>query len=364
MADISWIDRVSLILPRFLVGFTTRDWLRVLRDHGWNVDVVFWPRAALASLGTLVTTILKPFDDARRFRAHDEAAWQRPVFVIGHARSGTTYLFHLLTRDARFGHATRLDVFHPHTFLTLRAIGLHRVLGLLPVRSRAMDAVKVGWLSPDEDSIALAILAGRGDRMQSIFCRTAAGSEMPAEMFRSALTWFTRKLVHLNRKPLILKSPGHIQRIQDILHVFPDARFVAIFREPEAVVASIVAMHQSAAKFWSALQWPPSRNTAAIVDRLADSLNRYFDTRPMIPPQNLVEVRYEDLVADERGTLALIYRSLNLLPPAVPDNPRKKRPYSRRNNPPLDADMQASVRHAFRRLFEAGWYPEPLSATE
>lgn len=364
MAAISWADRASLFLPRFLGGFTTRDWLRVLHDHGWNVDVVFWPRAVMATLGTVVTTILKPCDDARQFRSQDEAAWQRPVFIIGIPRSGTTHLFHLLARDPRFGHATRLDVFHPHTFLTLRAIGLHRVLGLLPARPRAMDAVKMGWLSPEEDSIALALLVGRGDRMQSVFCRSSAGVEMPAELFRGALATFTRKLVHLNRKPLILKSPGHIQRIHDILRVFPDARFVTILREPGAVVSSIVAMRQSAAKVWSALQWPMPSDTAAVVDQLADSMNRYFDARPMIPPGNLVELRYEDLVADEQGTLALIYRSLDLSPPAVPDTSAKKRPYARRNNPPLDVAMQARVRHAFRRLIEAGWYPPSPSVTE
>ena len=357
LRDLSLLDCISLVFPRFLAGFTFPDWLRMLRRHEWQVDAIFLPRAATATLGTVVTSLLKPFDDACRMDPRDEAAWRKPIFILGHPRSGTTHLFNLLARDGRFAHPTQLDVYHPHTFITLRRLGLHRILGALPHRRRAMDAVRVGWLSPAEDSIALTILAGTGGMLPGVFRRTAPGEDMPAEQFRAVLGAFTRKLVHIHRRPLLLKSPGHTLRIPDILAVFPEARFVTILRDPEAVLASAIGLARTAAMVWMALQWPPPRRIDKMVDSLGRSLDAYFDTRSLIPPANLVEVRHEDLVGDEAGTLAKIYAGLGLTPttpPAVRD--AGSRPYARNVHPQLDDAVRVRLRSACRRLYEAGWY--------
>lgn len=358
IGDLSWLDRLTLAFPRHLAGFTFPDWLRMLRRQRWQVDAIFLPRAAVATLGTVVTSLLKPFDDACRMDRRDDAAWRRPTFILGAPRSGTTYLFNLLARDGRFAFATQVEVFHPHTFLTLRRLGLHRVLGVLPTRSRAMDAVRVGWLSPAEDSIALTILGVRGDGSRSIFPRTESGEEISADRFRTALATFTRKLVHAHRRPLLLKSPGHTSRIPDILAVFPEARFVTIHRNPETVLASAIGTLRSAARVWNALQWPPARRLDDMIDSLGGMLDAYFDARPLIPPANLIEVRFEDLVADEAGMLAAIYSGLGIGPsPSCQRAPGAAAvPYRRNTHPPLHEAVRDRLRSTCRRLYEAGGY--------
>ncbi|MFM8983476.1 MAG: hypothetical protein ACKOLA_11340, partial [Spartobacteria bacterium] len=47
-----------LLLPRFLTGFRLGDWCRLLRQHRFSIDPIFWPRAVLASLGAALTSIL------------------------------------------------------------------------------------------------------------------------------------------------------------------------------------------------------------------------------------------------------------------------------------------------------------------
>ena len=357
---IGWLDSVTLVLPRFMAGFTFVDWMRVLHHNEWRVDPIFVPRAAAATAGTVVTSLLKPFDDACCLDPADDPAWRRPIFILGCARSGTTHLFNLLARDERFAHATQLDVFHPHTFLTLRRLGLHRLLRFQPSRRRAMDNVRVGWLSPAEDSIALAVLAASGDPQQAVFRRTAPLGAMPSNVFRSALAAFTRKLVHAHHRSLLLKSPGHMERIPDILAVFPDARFVTIFRDPRSTLASVLSFFRSPGVLWSALQWPPPRGVDDLIGEMGVSMDRYFEARDLIPPANLVEVRHEDLVADESGTLGAIYTWLGIAPPSsalrAAARGESSRPYSRNVHPPLDDAVRAKLETACRRLFDAGWY--------
>lgn len=357
--NLSWLDWITMALPRFLGGFTFSGWLRFLQKHGSQVDAFFLPRASTATVGTIATSLIKPIDDAYRWDPRDEAAWRRPMFILGHGRSGTTHLFNLLARDPQFAFPTQLDVFNPHTFITLRRLGLDQVLGLLPKRKRAMDAVRVGWLSPGEDSIALNVLSGRGAKMQSIFPRASAWEDMTSEEFRAALTAFTRKLVHIHHRPLLLKSPEHTKRVRDILNVFPAACFVMIFRNPETLLASIVKTAQSPAMVWNALQWPSPRTMENLIESVRESIDAYFEAKPFIPPGQLVELRHEDLVQDEAGTLASIYSKLGLTgDPASLELSRRPpdRPYQSTAHAPLDEPTRASLRLACRRLHEARWY--------
>lgn len=96
------------------------------------MDATYLPRAVLMTLGTAVTSCLKLVEERIPLDPIDESTWRRPVFVFGLPRSGTTHLYQSLARDSRFAFPTRLDCFNPHTFLTLRRLGVCRLLGLLP----------------------------------------------------------------------------------------------------------------------------------------------------------------------------------------------------------------------------------------
>ena len=48
---------------------------------------------------------------------------EAPVFILGHYRSGTTYLHELLSNDPGFASPNRFQAFNPSTFLCHRADG-------------------------------------------------------------------------------------------------------------------------------------------------------------------------------------------------------------------------------------------------
>lgn len=351
--------------PAYLGGFSCLDWIRFLSSNQWDIDPCFLPRAVHASLRTLATSCIKCFEDRIDLSAVDQQVWQKPVFILGLPRSGTTHLFNLLARDVCFGVPTRVDVFNPHTCLTLRKIGLHRVLARQPALKRPMDNVELGWLSPEEDNIALGILSGSGSRVESVFPKRTSYadrfrplrecSEEERRYFREALALFTRKMVHACNRPLLLKSPAHAVCIEDTLTVFPQAKFIGIARDPLTQFASLRHMLDiTRREGWATLQESPKITDAELLVRIEQHVHAYCRARYLIPAQNLVEIRYEDLVKDQVGTMARIYSSLGLELPAELTLPESKEPYIPNRHAALNPALEEQLRKIYQPFYDAG----------
>ncbi len=357
-----------LPLSRFLSGFRMRDWLRLLRKHGFRVDPPFWPRALLATVGAGVTSILSRFEGPLAGGCVDKDLWERPVFILGLPRSGTSHLFELLSQSPDLCFPTRFDAFNPHTFLLLRRAGVFVVLARLPKFKRAMDNFRVGWDSPEEDIVALAVLTSMGEGIRRIFprdwssARNSAQTDSPNHEERlqmiEALRGFSRKLVLLHSKRVLFKSPGHIARVREILQVFPKAKFVTIFRDPLHQTASIKNIRQSGNAFWCALQWPPAAKTNPALGHQGAGLREYFASRDLIRPGNLVEITFEELVSDRTRIIRKVCDTLALTPP--PDS--EKLNATARNARPPDIAPESwlpLIREHYKPLFDAGLYPRP-----
>lgn len=232
-----------------------------------------------------------------------------------------------------------------------------------------MDNVMSGWLMPEEDNIALAIMSGFGTRIGAVFRRhrgqlmeefssLAYGGGPAAERFKAALILFLRKLTHLHHRPVLLKSPSHTLAVPQILSALPSARFVTIVRDPIGQFKSLAAMHATAAVTWSALQSPPPYNEDVLLDRIGLFARRYCETRGLIPEGQLVEIRYEALVADEAGTLERIYTQLDLKPRATTD-PKPQKRYQANKHPDLPVDLKARVIRVCAPFYELGLCRDP-----
>ena len=356
---------VQLLSPAYLGGFTFSDWIKLLHGYGWQVDWEYLPRAMIATSGTMLTSLIHTLERRIALESTEERFEDRPLFILGLARSGTTHLFELLARDPQFCFPTRFDCYNPHTFLSLRRLGILRLLSLLRSSRRYMDNVSVGWQSPAEDAIALAVLMLGGNRIGIIFPRThgddrkrlsdpLSSSPQPLD-FVSALTLFTRKLVHLHRRQPLYKSPDHMLSIAEICRAFPDARFVTILRNPCEQFASLLAMYRSPAAGWGALQRPPTYTDESCFKYISVVLGRYLATRTLIPPGQILEIKYHNLVSDSASTLESIYRGLGL---TMPDDFRNQTPstYERNCHPELTTEVKNRLREIYQPAVRAGLF--------
>lgn len=355
---------LETLSPGFLGGFAFPDWIRLLHANRWRIDARYLPRAVFATFGSMATSAVKVVEDRIELPPLPQDLSQQPLFVLGLPRSGTTHLFHLLSEDAQFCFPTRFDAFNPHTFLTLRSLELASLFGKQALRKRPMDNVMSGWLMPEEDNIALAIMTGFGTRIGTVFRRhrgqlmeefssLAYEGGPDSERFKAALTLFLRKLTRLHHRPVLLKSPSHTLTVPQILSALPSARFVTIIRDPIGQFKSLAAMQATAAVTWSALQSAPPYNEDVQLDRIGLFARRYCETRGLIPKGQLVEIRYEDLVADEAETLERIYAQLDLKPRPTTQLKTQKR-YQANKHPDLPVELKARVIKVCAPFYELG----------
>src|SRR5690349_7345007 len=92
------------------------------------------------------------------------------------------------------------------------------------------------------------------------------------------------------------KRPAYSGFIEPLLAMFPDAQYVNIVRDPRGTVASQLG-----------LGWDDQAvAVAAALARWEGAIARTVQSARRLRPDQLLDVRYEDLVADPRGELARI----------------------------------------------------------
>lgn len=350
------------------MGFRFGDWLRLLSRHGF--DPVYLPRVLLTTPCTIATSGLA-FADRRIMATAElnEQHWRSPVFLLGLPRSGTTQLLYLLAAHDGWTSPTRLDAYNPHSFLTLRKLGITKWRWLATKASRVVDNVKVGWNQPEEDDFAIFVMTGIRGRIWRTFptelSPLEAGEYFTEESRHLATAWkkalmdFTRKLVFAHNAQLVLKSPSHTMKIPEILEVFPAARFVTIFREPMSHFRSFRAMLGNSGTGWGELRRRPEVDDEALLEVNARQLRRYFETRSLIPEGNLCEIRHEDLNANPAATLHNIFSKLKI---EGWDCFHRKfsshwdAPYRKNRHPDLSERLQDLIKKAYSPLYERGIY--------
>jgi hypothetical protein len=146
------------------------------------------------------------------------------------------------------------------------------------------------------------------------------------------------------------------------LEVFPDARFVHIVRDPLVLFPSTVRLWTSLSEV-QGLQVLNER-TAWIEQNVLDTFVRMYESferdRELIPAGRLVDVRYEDLVADPVGQMRQVYRGLDLgdfasVEPALLRHTMKTRDY-RTNRYTLPPEMADKVRGRWAPYFQRYGY--------
>jgi hypothetical protein len=248
---------------------------------------------------------------------------------------------------------------------------------LFLARHRPQDQVAIDPAVPAEDELALAIATGLSPylgwvfpRQQPEFDRYLTFDGVPdrdRRRWERGLMGFLRKLTWKYGRPLILKSPTHTARVRMLLALFPDARFVHIHRHPVEVFLSTRRLLTKLPPYFS-LQWPDRRG---LDERILRDYRRmhdaYFAQRDLIPPGQLCEVAYDDLVRDPLGTMATIYRTLGLpgfeqVAPVLRSYLGSLSGYRTNVYPDVPRPLAARIAEEWRPCFEAWGYAPPAGA--
>jgi hypothetical protein len=239
----------------------------------------------------------------------------RPIFIVGCGRSGTTLLYDILCGHddlAWFSNYTNRAPYLPilaelsRTYPRLRGRGVQQRLTPKPNEGyRIWDACRALPLAEQNRPL------GKSD---------ATPDE--AEKVRRVIASHLR---FQNRPRFLNKNTRNTRRIDYIASILPQAIFVHILRDPRAVVASLLQ-----ARFWPFLQhwWQDDLTTAELLaagnfPEHLGALLWMHEVRSArqagmnLAQQEYIEVHYEELVLDPQLTLEHLLTALDL-----PSSPR------------------------------------------
>ncbi len=176
----------------------------------------------------------------------------RPIFITGMPRSGSTFLHRLLVRDPAVAAPLSWRLVHPHpssagrlgeSLNRARVQAQFYLMRLLAPDLNSLHEVAAGEPEECTDITAQVFQSLRYD---SVYRVPSYQSWLQRHGHVDAYRFHKRFLQHLDAQTpgrrWILKSPDHVFALDDIRIVYPDAHWVFIHRDPVAVLASVARL--------------------------------------------------------------------------------------------------------------------------
>jgi hypothetical protein len=113
-------------------------------------------------------------------------------------------------------------------------------------------------------------------------------------------------------RPLLLKSPGYTAQIRAIRALWPDARFIHIYRNPYVVFASTCRALQVVLRELALQPHEHVPVDEVVLDLYPQMMRRLLEEADRLPGDSIVHVRFEELERDPLGHIERIYRSIKL----------------------------------------------------
>lgn len=257
-----------------------------------------------------------------------------PVFIVGHARSGTTLLHRLMTEDAdRFSFFLLYELFLPSLFQkkVVRFLGAcdRRLLGgRIAKRIQAWDE---RMFAASKDMHATGLTAPEEDDFVHTFS-CASGFWIVLLPYMGLLDFYyvdqrpprsRRRLMRFYKacvkRQLYLNGPGKIHlsknptfsgRVESLIETFPDARIVVLMRNPHETIPSLLKLMRTN---WRAAGWDDAQMIPSLRVLAGQSFHTYTYPLGVLarhPETPHAIVDYRELVAHPARTVETVYAQL------------------------------------------------------
>lgn len=307
-----------------LAGSTFTNLLRLIAQNHFKIGLVGLPRMFYSVFMSLALSPLNIYERRCFDKKVKEIDIDKPpIFIIGHWRTGSTYLHNLLSQDKQFGYPTTFQTVAPGLFLGSERFIKPIVASSLPAK-RPQDDVDLGADFPSEEEYAIGNLSPYSfyhgwcfPKNMEFYNKFVCMEDVPKrsiDKWKEVYMYFLKKLtIWEEGKRLVLKNPPNTARIKLLLEMFPDAKFIHIYRNPYHVFLSMKRNIEKEMTLYT-LQTPPKWKVfeEAMVDMYKRIFKKYFEERKLIPDGNLVEVRYEEFIANPLHEMEGIYKELGL----------------------------------------------------
>jgi len=259
----------------------------------------------------------------RRTPAIERERVPPPIVIVGLPRTGTTLLHRLLASDARVRSLASWEALLPVPLDPSLQSGPDEVAQRVAFAERGEKALQ--YMAPDffavhpidarapEEDVLLLDLAFRSTVPESTlrvptYARwLEQQDQLPAyRMMKRAM-----QALQYQRKPdpgwrWVLKTPHHLEWLDALLEVFPDALLVWTHRDPKDVVPSFCSMLAHGRGIFSDAVDPHEIGRDWLRKGAERMVGRAMDVRARVGESRFHDVRYAELVRDPIGVVRAI----------------------------------------------------------
>lgn len=262
---------------------------------------------------------------ARHPEIHDVVI-DRPVFIIGIARSGTTILYEMLARDPRFRVLLGWEAVFPcpppeaATYdvdprIERAEHWLSHINRVVPEHEAMHD---VGARIPMEcgEIMVNSFISGQ----IAAFYQSPTYAQWVAEHSWAPAYEYHRTILKIlqwknPREHWLLKAPNHLAWIPELLHAYPDARLIQTHRDPIKTMASVTSLLGTLASVRSDQPFDSSAFEGLMMAQgVAAQLEKIIALREdgVIHPDAIIDVSYQQLVSEPLAALKTVYKGLGM----------------------------------------------------
>jgi Sulfotransferase family len=249
---------------------------------------------------------------------------ERPIFITGMPRSGSTFLHELLAEDPGNRAPRVWEVMFPlpesrvrRRWRDARIARASACLWWFRRLAPKADAVYPMRARTPHECVAMHSYSFLSEEFIST-CRVPSYEAFLRNSdLRPAYAWERRLLQHFQlgrpARRWVLKSPDHAQSLEELFAIFPDALIVQTHRNPLEVLNSACQLTHVLHRLYGTpgtheeVMHHESRVLAEGLRRLI----RFRDAHPELEDR-FVDVRYQDVVADPLAVIRQVYQRFRL----------------------------------------------------
>jgi len=288
-----------------------------------EVDENFRKKFNTTRLVSWLLQMYRPMEDHRYRKLESKPLEMDPVFIIGHWRSGTTFVHNVFACDKHFGYNTTYQTIFPNIMLFAQPF-FKMCLHMGMPHKRPTDNLELDVDLPQEEEFALANMMPYSyynfwffpkhtmeycDR----FLTFEKATEEEYQTYKDTLLKLIKiSLWNTKGQQFLSKNPPHTAHIKMLLEMFPNAKFIYLVRNPYTVFESTYSFYTNTIQPLRVQEITNEQIEANFVEVYRKMYYAYEEQKLLIPKGNLVEIKFEDFEADSFGLTRDIYQTLDL----------------------------------------------------
>ncbi|MCC8174658.1 MAG: sulfotransferase, partial [Odoribacter sp.] len=291
---------------------------------GQNVEKKYKGKYRLTKFVCRILSSVNPIEQRRYNKRIKDLQFENdPVFILGHWRSGTTFVHNILALDKHFGFTTTYQTVFPNLVLWRQPLFKKTMAWLMPDK-RPTDNMELNVDLPQEEEFALSNMMPYTYYNYWYFPQNMIeycdkyltfekATEEEVNTFKDTFLKMVKvSLWNTKGTQFLSKNPPHTSRIKEILEVFPNAKFIYLMRNPYTVFESTRSFFTNTIKPLKLQDISDEEMEYNIIEIYKKLYAKYEKDKDLIPEGNLIEIKFEDFEKDALGMTKKIYETLNI----------------------------------------------------